>query len=54
MGKMMGKDEDKKQKFEESLKACSEITDADRCEAADKIFQCLKTETKNRGIDFLN
>ncbi|XP_070499987.1 general odorant-binding protein 28a-like [Chironomus tepperi] len=54
MGKMMGKDDDKKQKMEESLKACAETTDADRCEAADKIFQCLKAETKKRGIDFMN
>ncbi|KAL7036137.1 hypothetical protein ACKWTF_008709 [Chironomus riparius] len=54
ISKMMGKDEDKKQKLEESLSACAETTDADRCEAADKIFQCLKTETSKRGLDFLN
>lgn len=50
----MGKDEDKKKKFQEALAACAETTDADRCEAANKVFVCLKKETKDRGIDFLN
>jgi len=54
LGKFMGKDEEKKKKMEESINACATVTDANRCEAADKVFQCLKSETKKRGIDFMN
>lgn len=31
---------------------CSEVTDADRCDAALKIFQCGHMAVKSRGITF--
>lgn len=32
--------------------ACSTVTDADRCEAAAKIFQCGRDTAKSLGLSF--
>lgn len=50
LAKAMEKDEEKKQKFDETLAACAEVTNEDRCEAAFEITQCMKRESEARGL----
>lgn len=30
--------------------ACTDVTDEDRCEAAVKIFECMKNDAQSKGI----
>lgn len=37
---------------EEVGKECADVTDADRCEAAFKIFECCHDASVRKGLDF--
>lgn len=49
-GKMLGGNEDLKNKLVDSLNKCASITDADRCEAAAKITECVLKEVEAHGL----
>lgn len=48
----MGEDEPKIASAKAVAEACSSVTDADRCEAAAKIFACSVEAAKKHGFDF--
>lgn len=43
------KDATKKDEAGEIADACADVTDDDRCEAAEKVWQCIVNEAETRG-----
>ena len=49
-GAFMAKDASKKEKLEEVVDACADVTNDDRCEAAYEIWLCIAKECKDRDF----